>query len=75
LNAVKASAKLSPNRIFTFTGTNQGSINKAPAVHVWGIDRNRNLPSGPFTDRPNIKFDAVVVVSLDSTQKANRGHA
>jgi hypothetical protein len=67
LNAVKASAELSPNGAFTFTGTNQGAIKKTPAVYVWGIDRNGNLPSGPFTDRPNIKFDAVVVVSLNST--------
>ena len=66
LNAVKASAELSPNGTFTFTGTNQGAIKKAPAVYVWGIDRNGNLPSGPFTDRPNVKFDAVVVVSLNS---------
>ena len=31
---------------------------------MWGIDRNGNLPPGPFTDRPGIKFDAVVVVTL-----------
>jgi hypothetical protein len=67
LNAVKASAELSPQGIFTFTGTNQGAIKKGPAVYVWGVDRNGNLPPGPFTDRPNIKFDAVVVVSLSST--------
>ena len=68
LNAVKASAILSANRsTFTFTGTNQGRINKTPAVYVWGIDRNGNLPAGPFTNRPNIKFDALVVVSLDSS--------
>jgi hypothetical protein len=66
LNAVRASAELSPNGTFTFTGTNQGAIKKGPAVYVWGIDRNGNLPSGPFTDRPNIKFDAVVVVSLNA---------
>jgi hypothetical protein len=69
LNAVKASAELSPNGNFTFTGTNQGMINKAPAVYVWGIDRSGHLSAGPFTDRPNIKFDALVVVSLNSALK------
>ena len=67
LNAVRASAELSPSGNFTFTGTNQGRINKAPAVYVWGVDRNGSLSPGPFTNRPNIKFDAVVVVSLDSS--------
>ena len=66
LNAVKASGELSPNGTFTFTGTNKGAIKKAPAVYVWGIDRNGNLPPGPFTDRPNVKFDALVIVSLNS---------
>ena len=56
--------ELSRNGKFTFTGTNQGRINTVPAVYVWGIDRNGNLPSGPFTNRPNIKFDAVVIVTL-----------
>jgi hypothetical protein len=67
LNAVKASAKLNKNGNFVFTGTNLGRINKAPAVYVWGIDRSGNLAPGPFTNRPNIRFDAVVIVSLDST--------
>jgi len=67
LNAVRASARLSSGGNFTFTGTNQGKITKAPAVYVWGIDRNGNLPSGPFTNRPNIKFDAVVVVTLNAS--------
>jgi hypothetical protein len=67
LNAVKASAKLAPDGTFTFKGTNQGAINKAPAVYVWGIDRSGNLPAGPFEGRPKIRFDAVVVVSLDSS--------
>ena len=68
LNAVKASAKLSADgSMFTFAGTNQGRINKAPAVYVWGLDRNGNLPPGPFAGHPNVRFDAVVVVSLDSS--------
>jgi hypothetical protein len=67
LNAVKASAKLAANGSFTFTGTNAGAIMSGPAVYVWGIDRSGHLPPGPFTGRPNIKFDAVVVVALDSS--------
>jgi hypothetical protein len=68
LNAVKASAALSADgSTFTFTGTNKGPIKKAPAVYVWGVDRNGNLPPGPFTGRPNVRFDALVVVSLDSS--------
>ncbi len=67
LNAVKASAKLLTNGDFRFTGTNQGRITMAPAVYVWGLDRNGNLPAGPFAGRPNIRFDAVVIVRLDSS--------
>jgi hypothetical protein len=67
LNGVRASGELSASGNFTFTGTVQGKINKGPAVYVWGIDRNGNLASGPFPGRPNIKFDAVVIVSLDSS--------
>jgi len=68
LNATAASGKLSKDgTTFTFTGTVQGKINSDVAVYVWGIDRNGNLGSGPFTDRPNVKFDAVVNVRLDAS--------
>jgi hypothetical protein len=67
LNAVKASGELSRRGSFIFTGTNQGRINQAPAVYVWGIDRSGNLSPGPFMNRPNIRFDAVVIVKLDSS--------
>src|SRR5262249_25078769 len=68
LNAVKASAVLAADgSSFTFTGTNKGPIKQAPALYVWGVDRNGNLPPGPFTGRPQIRFDAFVVVSLDSS--------
>jgi hypothetical protein len=68
LNAVRATGELSADgSSFTFTGTNQGRISKSPAVYVWGIDRSPNPPASPFTNRPNIKFDAVVVVSVDAT--------
>jgi hypothetical protein len=68
LNAVGASGKLSRSgTTFTFTGTVKGKINNPLAVYVWGIDRSGNLSPGPFQGRPNIKFDSVVVVSLDSS--------
>jgi hypothetical protein len=68
LNAVRASAQLSADgSTFTFSGTTAGKINKAPAVYIWGLDRNGNLPPGPFGGHPNVKFDAVVVVSLNSS--------
>jgi hypothetical protein len=70
LDAVKASAKLAADGTFTFTGTNAGAIKKLPAVYVWGIERSGNLGPGPFTDRPNITFDAVVVVTLTSAHTA-----
>jgi hypothetical protein len=66
LNALKASGELSADGgTFTFTGTNQGRINRASAVYVWGIDRSPNPTASPFEGRPNIQFDAVVIVRLD----------
>src|SRR5579883_916565 len=67
LNAVKASGKLAHNGTFTFTGTNKGRIDQGPAVYVWGIDRSGQLSSGPFPNRPGVTFDAVVIVSFDSS--------
>jgi hypothetical protein len=68
LNAVKASGKfMTRTHTFVFTGTNQGPINQGPAVYVWGIDRNGNLPPGPFEGRPNVKFDALIVVNLNAS--------
>ena len=65
---MRATGKLSADgQSFTFTGTNQGRISKSPAVYVWGIDRSPNPPASPFQGRPNIKFDAVVVVSVDAS--------
>ena len=45
----------------------QGKINDSGDIYVWGIDRNGQLGTGPFQGRPNIKFDAVVVVTLDQS--------
>lgn len=68
LNAVMASVKLLPSNTFQFIGTNHGKIStKVPALFVFGIDRSGHLPTGPFPNRPNIKFDAVAVVIVSPT--------
>lgn len=67
LNAVKASGELIAGRTFVFTGTNQAPITQGPATYVWGVDRNGHLPPGPFAGRPNVTFDAVIVVRLDAS--------
>jgi hypothetical protein len=68
LNAVRATGGLSTDgQVFTFTGTNAGRINRAPAVYVWGIDRSPNPPASPFEGRPGVTFDSVVVVKLDAS--------
>jgi len=65
LNAVAAAGELLPNGNFVFVGVNQGAIDPAvPATYVFGVDRNGALPTGPFPDRPDIRFDALVVVKL-----------
>ena len=61
--------RAAPERDFEFVGVNQGAIDpKVPATYVFGIDRSGKLPAGPFPDRPDIRFDAVVVVTLTPGQ-------
>jgi len=68
VNATRASVILSTSsNTFTFTGKLQGTINDSGDIYVWGIDRNGQLGPGPFQGRPNIKFDAVVVVTLNDS--------
>ena len=65
LNAVAAAGERLPNGNFEFVGVNQGAIDpKVPATYVFGIDRSGKLPAGPFPGRPDIRFDALVVVTL-----------
>ena len=65
LNAIGAIGQLLPNGDFQFTGLNGGSVSpNVQATYVWGIDRNGNLPTGPFPDRPDIRFDATVAVKV-----------
>ena len=65
LNAVAAAGERLPNGDFAFVGVNQGPIDpKVQATYVFGIDRSGKLPAGPFPGRPDIRFDALVVVTL-----------
>lgn len=65
LDVVSASGQLLPNGNFRFRGVNQGAINpNVLATYVFGVDRNGNLPTGPFPDRPNIRFDATVAIKI-----------
>jgi hypothetical protein len=65
LNAVAAAGELLPNGSFKFVGVNQGAIDpKVQATYVFGIDRSGKLGTGPFPGRPDITFDAVVVIKL-----------
>lgn len=65
LNAVAAAGELLPDGNFLFVGVNQGRIDPTvPQTYVWGVDRSGKLGTGPFPDRPDIRFDTVVVLKL-----------
>jgi uncharacterized protein (TIGR03118 family) len=65
LKAVAAAGERLPNGSFEFVGVNQGAIDpEVPATYVFGIDRSGKLPAGAFPGRPDIRFDALVVVTL-----------
>ena len=43
----------------------RGAINpNVTATYVFGVDRNGHLPTGPFPGRPNIRFDATIVIKI-----------
>jgi hypothetical protein len=63
--AVQATGKLLRDGNFSFVGVNRGAINpNVLATYVFGVDRNGNLPTGPFPGRPNIRFDATVAIKI-----------
>jgi hypothetical protein len=65
LDVVKASGQLLRNGNFRFLGVNQDAINPSVlATYVIGVDRNGHLPTGPFPDRPNIRFDATIAIKI-----------
>jgi hypothetical protein len=65
LDVVKATGRLLRDGNFLFIGVNKGAIDpNVTATYVIGVDRNGNLPTGPFPDRPNIRFDATVAIKI-----------
>jgi hypothetical protein len=65
LNAVSATGELQRDGSFRFLGVNQGVIRQnVRATYVFGVDRSGSLPTGPFPGRPNIRFDATVVIKI-----------
>ena len=69
LNAVAAAGELLPDGSFNFVGVNKGAIDpNVAATYVFGIDRNGKLPTGPFDKRPDIRFDALIEVSVTPGQ-------
>ena len=69
LNAVAAAGELLPDGSFDFVGVNKGAIDpNVAATYVFGIDRNGKLPTGPFDKRPDIRFDALIEVSVTPGQ-------
>jgi uncharacterized protein (TIGR03118 family) len=69
LNSVAAAGELKPDGSFGFIGVNQGALDPmVAATYAFGIDRNGKLPTGPFNKRPDIRFDALIEVSVKPGQ-------
>ena len=65
LDVVRATGTLRRDGSFRFLGVTKGVIDpNVRATYVFGVDRSGNLPTGPFPDRPNIRFDATVVIKI-----------
>lgn len=70
LNVVAGSAVVKPGKGLILTAIVQGKIDKRPATsaddsfYVFGINRGSANAVTPFFQRPGVKFDAVVVVSV-----------
>jgi hypothetical protein len=65
LDVMKATGTLLRDGNFRFLGVTQGVIDpNVRATYVIGVDRNGHLPTGPFPGRPDIRFDATVVIKI-----------
>jgi hypothetical protein len=65
LNAFSATGELLRGGNFRFLAQNRGVIDpNVRATYVFGVDRSGKLPTGPFPGRPNIRFDATVVIKI-----------
>jgi hypothetical protein len=59
-----ALGRLFYRRGFVFTGLTVGVINRSQsAFYVFGVNRGGASPPGPFPGRPNIFFDAEIIVA------------
>jgi hypothetical protein len=73
LNVVSATVRLVPGKSLTLSGVMQGKIVKNPSstdqqsFYVFGINRHSPSAMTPFFQRPGITFDAVVVVSVETS--------
>jgi hypothetical protein len=66
-HAVTARGQFFPPQGFVFTGVAAGSINTSQdGVFVFGVNRGGATAPGPFPGRPNITFDAEVIVATNS---------
>jgi hypothetical protein len=64
LHVLTARGQFFPPQGFAFTGVTVGSINTSQtSFYVFGVNRGGASAPGPFPDRPNITFDAEVVVA------------
>jgi hypothetical protein len=64
LHVLTARGQFFPPQGFVLTGVTVGSINTSlPAFYVFGINRGGATAPGPLPGRPNITFDARVIVA------------
>jgi hypothetical protein len=67
LDTIGAKGRFIVGQQFVFTGLELGSINSGqPGFYVWGVNRGGATGPGPFPDRPNIVFDAEVIVATST---------
>jgi hypothetical protein len=67
LHVLTARGQFFPPQGFVFTGVTVGSINSSQmAFFVFGVNRGGASAPGPFPGRPNITFDARVIVATGS---------
>jgi hypothetical protein len=65
LDVVKATGTLLRDGSFHFEGWTRGVIDpNVRATYVFGVDRNGHPHTGPFPGRPNIRFDATIVIKI-----------
>src|SRR5580692_5266932 len=67
LDVVGAKARLFRGRGFVFNGFVLGPINTSQqSFYVFGVNRGGASPPGPFPNRPNIDFDAEIIVATST---------